>query len=176
MAGLRQETAITTLITGDDFNRDLFRTALSRFASGVTVVTGAHDGERTGMTVSAFSSISLEPHLVMIALTEGKATTELIRTSGWFVVNILAADQQPVSDGFAWRDVAERYEGIDWSYGPNDLPIIDGSLATLVCRVHDVHVGGDHLIFVGEAVAGRVADGEPLVYSQGRYRSLNPAD
>jgi flavin reductase (DIM6/NTAB) family NADH-FMN oxidoreductase RutF len=109
----------------------------------------------------------------MVSLTAEKPTTEAIRESGWFVVNILAADQQHVSDGFAWRDVAERYEGIDWSYGPNDLPVIDGSLATLVCSVRDIHLGGDHVIFVGEAVAGHVAEGEPLIYSQGRYRSLS---
>lgn len=165
---------ITSLISGDEFDRTVFRDALSRFASGVTVVTAAQDGQQFGMTVSAFCSISLDPHLVMIALTEDKETTVAIRETGWFVVNVLKADQQSVSDGFAWRDIDERFEGIAWSYGPDDLPIIDGNLATLVCSVDAIHQGGDHLIFVGKAVSGHVGEGDPLVYSQGRYRFLVP--
>jgi flavin reductase (DIM6/NTAB) family NADH-FMN oxidoreductase RutF len=138
------------------------------------VVTAAQDGRQFGMTVSAFCSISLDPHLVMVALTEDKETTGVIRETGRFVVNVLRADQHHVSDGFAWRDIDERYEGIPWSYGPDDLPIIDGNLATLVCSVSDIHQGGDHLIFIGEAVSGNVGEGDPLIYSQGRYRYLVP--
>lgn len=140
------------------------------------MVTTAKDGRQYGMTVSAFSSISLDPHLVMVALTEDKEPTVVIRETGWFVVNVLAADQQYVSDGFAWRDVADRFEGIDWSYGPHDLPMIDGSLATMVCSVDAIHQGGDHLIFIGKAESGSVTEGDPLIYSQGRYRFLVPED
>ena len=142
----------------------------------MTVVTAAQDGRQYGMTVSAFCSISLDPHLVMVALTEDKETTVVIRETGWFVVNVLTADQRAVSDGFAWRDIADRFEGIDWSYGPHDLPILGGNLATMVCSVDDIHQGGDHLIFVGKAVSGSVGEGDPLIYSQGRYRALVAED
>lgn len=150
----------------------MFRTALSRFASGVTVVTSARDGELVGMTVSAFSSISLDPHLVMVSLAEDKPTTRVVTGTGWFVVNVLRDDQRELSEGFAWRADLERFDGVDWSYGPHDLPILTGTLATLVCRVHHTTAGGDHVIIIGEAIAGRIDDGEPLVYSQGRYRVL----
>lgn len=176
MADPTRSFPISTLRSGDEFDRDVFRTALSRFASGVTIVGSLLDGEKRGMTVSAFSSIALEPQLVMVALTDSKDTARAVRSSGWFVVNVLRADQRHVADRFAWDDETERYDGVDWYAGPEGLPVLSDCLATFVCRVRSIHGGGDHLVIIGEAVAGEVDDGEPLIYSQGAYRRLAAED
>lgn len=155
-------------------NRETFRSVLGQFASGVTIVTSALDGEIGGMTVSAFSSVALEPHLVLVCLTIDKPTTKLVQEAGAFGVNILAAGQAEISNGFAFKDAPERFDGIEWSLGPEGMPLIAGSVAAMECSVVQSHVAGDHVVFIGEANAAWIHEVDPLVYAQGRYRSLAP--
>jgi len=153
-------------------DRETFRSTLSRFASGVTVVTSALGGDIGGMTVSAFCSVALEPHLVLVSLAVDKETTKLVAESAMLAVNILSAGQERLSERFAFVDHGERFDGVDWSRGVTGLPHLAGALAVLECRVTASLPAGDHVIYVGEVHAAWIADGEPLVYSQGAYRPL----
>ncbi len=152
-----------------------FRSILGRFASGVTVVTTELDGEIGGMTVSAFSSVALEPPLVLVCLTIDKPATKLVFRSGRFAVNILSSGQEQVSEDFAYLDPGERFDRWEWAPGPHGLPLLAGTLASLECRVVQRYEAGDHVIFVGEAIGGEIGDDEdPLIYTQGEYRRLTP--
>ncbi|NNC75205.1 MAG: flavin reductase, partial [Acidimicrobiia bacterium] len=142
---------------------EVFRSLVGSFAAGVTVVTSAHEGESCGMTVSAFSSVSMDPPLVLVCLTKGKPTTDLIEASRRFVVNILSADQREVSDQFAYLDAEERLFSVGYEPDANGLPVLDGALAHLACRVQRTEEAGDHLIFIAEVEAGDEAAGTPLV-------------
>lgn len=153
---------------------DEFRSILGRFASGVTVVTTELDGELGGMTVSAFSSVALEPPLVLVCLTVDKPVTRLVSRAGRFAVNILSADQEQLSEDFAYRDPAERFDGWEWAPGSDGLPLLAGTLASLECRVVQHHRAGDHVVFIGEALSGTLADpADPLVYTQGGYHRIS---
>lgn len=152
---------------------DLFRSLLGRFPSGVTVVTAARDGEIAGMTVSSFTSVSLEPPLVFVSLTMGKLTTKLVEESGWFAANVLSADQADLSERFAYADDADRFSGLEIETGAHGLPLLPDTVAGLECRVVQAHTAGDHLIFVAEVVTGRFAEVDPVVYLRGTYRRLD---
>ncbi|HEY5609825.1 MAG TPA: flavin reductase family protein, partial [Thermoanaerobaculia bacterium] len=148
-----------------------FRDALSRFASGVTVVTTAYDGHWHGLTVSAFSSLSLGPPLVLVCIEKSVKSHNAIARAEKFAVNILRADQEPISARFASR-AEDKFAGIATHTGMLGIPLIDGALANVECRLHETLAGGDHTIFVGEVVAAEVADGEPLLYFRSAYRHL----
>ena len=149
-----------------------FRQALGRFASGVTVVTCKSDrGNPCGLTVSAFSSLSLEPPLVLICI-DGRASVYAdLQEGSFFAVNVLAQDQESVSRRFASRD-ADRFKGIGYREGKTGAPLIDGALAYIECRVVHSYAGGDHTIFVGQVEASEVSDGKPLLYFRGGYSSI----
>jgi len=148
-----------------------FKQAMSRFASGVTIVTTADGSERYGLTVSAFCSLSLEPPLVLVCIDDRVKSREPIEKIGHFGVSILRADQDAISNRFASR-VEDKFEGVGTVDGSLGDPLIDGALARLECRLVDALPGGDHTIFVGEVIEARVEDGDPLVYSQGAYRRI----
>jgi flavin reductase (DIM6/NTAB) family NADH-FMN oxidoreductase RutF len=155
----------------------LFRTTLARFASGVTVITSTHGEDIAGTTVSAFSSLSLDPPLVLVCLDETSATRELIERSRVFAVNILARGQGELSDRFAKRRKEgdpHQFEGVGYDRAPTRSPILHGCHAFADCRVVAVHEGGDHRIYVGRVDTLGVDDGpsEPLVYHAGRLRPL----
>ncbi len=151
---------------------DEYRTILSRFASGVTVVT-ASDGERiSGMTVSAFSSVSLDPPLVLVCLSLGRSTTELVAAKGWYGVNVLSEDQAALSERFAFIDPLERFDGVTWAFGPNGTPLLEGTIGSLECRVTQTHAAGDHQVVIGEVVFAATSPGLPVVYTQRAYHAL----
>jgi flavin reductase (DIM6/NTAB) family NADH-FMN oxidoreductase RutF len=152
--------------------KDEFRTALSRFASGVTVVTTTDGhGKPFGMTVSAFSSLSLEPPLILICIDKKASGHGHFSPGSTFAVNILAEDQEEVSRRFASRDV-DRFNGIGYRSGTTGVPLLEGAIARIECRVTDIYAGGDHTIVVGELVATEVSDGKPLAYYRGGYAQL----
>src|SRR5260370_5682283 len=141
--------------------KDEFRTALGHFASGVTVVTTAgKDGVVRGMTVSAFSSLSLEPPLILICVEKRASIYEHLNEAGLFAVNILAEDQELISRRFATRDT-DRFDGIGYTTGATGSPILTGSLAFIECRVVNAYPGGAHTIFVGEFEAVGAPKGKP---------------
>lgn len=154
---------------------EAFRAALRRWVSGVTIVTARHRDSVHGMTVSAFSSVSLDPPLVLVCADKASNTLAVIDAGGVFAVNLLAADQQELSDRFASKEDEERrFEGLSCTQAATGAPILPGVLAALDCRVSAAHEAGDHVIYVGrvEAVVGGDGDGAPLVYCDGGYRSL----
>jgi len=154
----------------------LFRDAIGRFATGVTVMTTLHDGEPHGMTANAVSSVSLEPVLVLVCVDQGTEMCRLVRESGVFALSILAAEQRDVSERFAdpQRPLGdEMFAGIGTTTGVTGSPILTGTLAHLDCRVWAIHPGGDHDIVVGEVVGVGVDDGRTgaLTYFRSRYGS-----
>ncbi len=154
-----------------------FKRALGSWASGVTIVTSQHDGERLGMTVSAFSSVSLAPPLVLVCADKGSNTNALIQKSGSFTVNVLAAGQDALSNLFADKKrEAVRFDGLDCRTGATGCPRIPGVLAVLDCRVHEAVDAGDHWVYIGAVEAAEIAaDKQPLVYHRGAYKGLVPA-
>ncbi len=155
----------------DQISPDDFRAALSRWASGVTIVTAAGP---VGMTVSAFSSISLDPPLVSVALAKNAGTHDPVVAADGFAVHILEDDQQELSGRFA--GAADRFTDLPWDEGLFGAPLLHGGVARLVCARHAVVDGGDHTILLGRVVQVDVRAGEPLVYYRGAYRGLNSAD
>ena len=153
-------------------SKDEFRTALSRFISGVTVVTTLSNDDRpAGITVSAFSSVSLEPPLVLVCIDKRSSLHNHLSEGRHFAVNILADHQQHVSRRFASRD-ENRFEGAGYRCGLHGAPLLEDALAYIECRVVHVYPGGDHTIIVGEVESTSVADHKPLAYFRGDYGSL----
>lgn len=148
-----------------------FKQAMSHFASGVTVVTTEQDSRLYGMTVSAFSSLSLDPRLVLVCIEKNVKTHDVIASAGRFGVSILADGQQEISNRFASRSDT-KFEGVTVERRELGVPLIAGALCTLECRVHEQLPGGDHTIFIGEVVTAEVAEGQPLLYFRSRYQSL----
>lgn len=149
----------------------LFRNAMGKFATGVTVVTTEVDDEPHGMTANAFMSVSLTPKLVLISIGERARMLDKIKSSGKFAVNILAANQQEVSMLFAGQMKESHAIEFDWM---DELPVIKQALANITCKVHSQHVAGDHTLFIGEVSNVVLREGEPLAFFEGKYgRFLN---
>lgn len=151
-----------------------FRAALSRFASGVTILT-MRDAAGTdhGMTATAFSSLSLDPPLILICIARSASMFEPLTQAQRFAVNILSDDQQQVSRAFAAKD-SDRFGGFIFERGIGDVPILVGAHAHLECRVHARHEAGDHTIIVGEVEACATGEGSPLLYYRGTYGRFAP--
>jgi flavin reductase (DIM6/NTAB) family NADH-FMN oxidoreductase RutF len=149
-----------------------FRHALRCFAAGVTVVTTRDSGGRpSGLTASAFTSVSLDPPLVLVCVDHAAAAHPDFRARGWFAVNVLRREQEALSRRFALSG-SDKFEGIAWRAGAAGLPLIDGALANLECRIVAAHEAGDHTIFIGQVEAASTEAGGPLVYFHGRYHGL----
>ena len=150
-----------------------FKLAMSHFASGVTVVTTEHEGTLYGMTVASFASLSLNPPLVLICIEKNVKSHDAIASSGRFGVNILSAGQGEVSGRFASKEIEDRFAGVSHHAGPElGVPLLDGAICAIECRVHAQLPGGDHSIFVGEVMSVQTGEGEPLVYFRSGYRAL----
>ena len=160
-----------------DARPDEFRLVMGHFATGVSVVT-TFDGEKpAGITVNAFSSVSLEPPLVMVALDQRRFITPMVRATGRYAVSVLGADQQALSDCFAHAPARpgelgrEAFCGASWHPGQRGLPLIDGAIATLECTVVETFSAGDHDLFIGRVEAmEQLREGvAPLLYFRRRY-------
>ncbi|MCW2842343.1 MAG: Flavin reductase protein [Nocardioides sp.] len=149
-----------------------FRDVLGRFASGVTVVTATSGDEPVGMTCQSFSSVSLEPPLVLFVPARSSRAWPLIQRSGKFCVNFLGADQADVSNAMASRGV-DKFADVEWT--PSEAtgsPVLDGTLGYVDCTIHAVHEGGDHFVVIGRVLDLAVTDvEEPLLFFQGKYTS-----
>ena len=152
-------------ISSDDFKR-----ALGRWATGVTIVT-ARVGERVhGMTVSAFTEVSLDPPLVLVCAAKESNTLPVIQEGGVFAVNVLARDQDALSNKFASKkDEWQRFDGLECDTGETGAPLLRGTLATLDCRVVASHDHGDHVVLIGAVAEIRTSDRPPLLYFGGSY-------
>ncbi|MFG3441302.1 flavin reductase family protein [Nonomuraea sp. NPDC047897] len=148
------------------------REAFGQFATGVAVVTTVTpSGERAGVTVNSFSSVSLDPPLVLWCLSDRAPSAPVFLRAGQFAVNVLAAGQAELSRRFA-TPAPDKFAGVDVLATPAGLPVLAGALATFACRTVTVHDGGDHHIFVGRVEHYERSGGEPLVFHSGRYREL----
>lgn len=151
------------------------RRSMRAWTSGVTVVTASHAGEQHGMTVSSFTSIALEPPMIIISLQTGSRTHELVSQANAFAVTILAAGQQDLSDRFAGRapGTEDRLAGIETEFLSTGAPFIKGGLAYLDCRVTQAISVGANTLFLAEVVAARGnGEGKPLVYHDRQYYKL----
>lgn len=158
----------TLAISADDL-----KDAYARWATGVTIVT-ARAGDRVhGMTVSAFTEVSLDPALVLVCADRASNTHPLIAEGRVFAVNILARGQEALSDLFASKkDEERRFVDLDYQTGETGAPLLSGVIANLDCRLNAIHAAGDHVIYIGEVVDLRLAPGEPLLFYDRGYRGL----
>ena len=151
---------------------DAYRAVLGRFASGVTVVTARDEqGRDHGMTVTAFSSVSLSPPLIMVCIGHDASLRPVIDHCQHFAVSILSSSQEALSRRFA--AVGNRFEGIGFARGElGGDALLDGALACLECRIVARHEAGDHTIVVGEVESADNRDDRPLLYYRGGYAQL----
>ena len=151
------------------------RLSMRAWVSGVTVVTASHAGERHGMTVSSFTSVALEPPLIIISLQTASRTHQLVSQANAFAVTILAEDQRELSERFAGRlgDAEDRLAGVETETLVTDAPFLKGGLAYLDCRVIQSIPLGTNTLFLAEVVAARGnGTGQPLVYHDRQYHKL----
>jgi flavin reductase (DIM6/NTAB) family NADH-FMN oxidoreductase RutF len=151
---------------------DDFRQVLSHFASGVTIVTTSDSEQRpTGLTASAFCSVSLDPPLILICVDHKSQSYPHLRESGRFAINILHQGHEQLSRRFASSRL-DKFDGVPFTVGALGVPLIDAALAYLECRTVSAHVEGDHTIFVGRVESVGIGEGDPLLYYRGRYHRL----
>lgn len=156
-------------IVAERFDRRDFRRALGQFATGVTVVTArTADGRKLGVTVNSFSSVSLNPPLILWSLSRQAVSFSDFTSITHFAVNVLEAKQHHLSRQFS-TPVQDKYAGIDFVEGKAGVPILSGSIGHFMCRKVKQYDGGDHVIFLAEVEEYKYSDGEPLVFHSGRY-------
>jgi flavin reductase (DIM6/NTAB) family NADH-FMN oxidoreductase RutF len=152
------------------------RHAMRAWTTGVAVVTAQHDGHRYGMTVNSFTSISLDPPLISVALRQLTHTHDLVEKSGEFSITILASHQKELSDRFAGRhvEIPDRFEGVRTETLLIDAPLLRDGIASFNCRVMQAIPVGENTLFVAEVIAARgEGEGRPLVYHNRVYWKLN---
>ncbi len=149
-----------------------FRDALSNFATGVAVATVlAADGTPHGLTVSSFTSVSVEPPLILVCIDYNCTFIEHFRASTNLAVNVLNEAQREISITFAEKPEG-RFEGVDWFTSVTGAPLLPDCLATIECNVSSIIEAGDHAVFLAEVVSALSNGGRPLLYFNRDYRSL----
>ncbi|MDH4120475.1 MAG: flavin reductase family protein [Deltaproteobacteria bacterium] len=150
-----------------------FKKALAQYPSGVTVITTrSPSGELTGLTVSAFCSLSLNPPLVLFCLAQHSYNYLLFQEAEGFAVHFLERSQEALSNLFA-KAGEDKFDQVSWRSGLRDIPLLEDVVQVLECRITARYPGGDHTIVVGEVEAAHAHKGHPLVYAQGKYRGLH---
>jgi flavin reductase (DIM6/NTAB) family NADH-FMN oxidoreductase RutF len=153
-------------------DKQQFRRICGKFASGITVATLLDPaGAPHGMTANSFTSVSMTPPLVLVCVDHRARILEYFRASQHFGINILSANQRPISDRFAGSGY-DRFEGVEWYPGQTGVPLLPDVLATIECSRTNVVTAGDHDIVIGEVLHANCQDGEPLVFYSSQYRSL----
>jgi flavin reductase (DIM6/NTAB) family NADH-FMN oxidoreductase RutF len=154
----------------------VFRQALGRFATGVTVVTAERaPGQVHGMTANSFTAVSLDPLLVLVCVDKQARMLAVLERTQRLGVSVLKDSQRAISEFFALPEqdpAAERALGIRFHWTPSGIPVLAEALVQLTCRVASSHVAGDHTIFLAEVDAAEVFEGEPLLFFRGAYRGI----
>lgn len=153
-------------LPGPDAER-AFRSALGAFATGVTVITTEGEIGQIGITANSFSSVSLDPALVLWSVAKGSRRHSAFTDGGAFVIHVMARDQDDIATGFS-RD-AQAFDGISHQLNEENVAVIDGCLAAFECVTEALHDAGDHTIVVGRVLRFSQNSGEPLLFSQGKY-------
>ncbi|WP_163932698.1 flavin reductase family protein [Paraferrimonas sp. SM1919] len=148
-----------------------FRSALGKFATGVTVITCHHNGEDIGMTASSFNSVSLDPALVLWSIDKRAHSLSAFKAAEHFVVHVLGEEQMDLSNKFASRG-EDKFAGLDVARGINHAPMLNQYLARFECTTEHLYEGGDHLIVVGRVQAFATGEGKPLLFQGGSYQKL----
>jgi flavin reductase (DIM6/NTAB) family NADH-FMN oxidoreductase RutF len=158
------------------FDERRFRDALGAFPTGVAIVTGTTEtGERVGMTVSSFNSVSIAPPLVLFSVARRARSFAALTRMARYAVNILSQEQEELSNRFA-RPIADKWAGLLVLDGTTGVPLLPNALAAFECENHARYDGGDHEIFLGRVVALRLSPHKlepPLIFFGGRYRRLD---
>lgn len=160
-------------VAGDESDPELsgrkFRDVLGRFCTGVTVVTSMSNGHPVGMTCQSFSSVSLDPPLVLFCPAKSSRAWPQMQRAGFFCVNLLSHDQLALSDGFA-RTGADKFAGVPWRPSATGAPLLEGVLGWVDCTIYAVHEAGDHYVVIGRVMDLGVEDApHPLLFYRGRY-------
>jgi len=168
----KQPRSATEFRAGSDART--LRDAMGCFATGVTIVTAIGPGEMpVGLTANSFTSVSLDPPLLLVCIANSAGTAPILRNADHFGVNVLQTGQQPASNRFAGKG-EDRFAATAWGPGETGAPLLDGSLVSFECKRHAVHEGGDHFLLVGEVVRAQFEPRrDPLLYFRGKYRRLH---
>ena len=163
----------------DDHSAAAFKQVLGRFPTGVTVVAAAVDGTVRGMTANAFTSVSLDPPMVLVCIDRDTGMHDFITDAGAFTVSLLARGQGDTATWFASPHRPEgsaQFNDVAWYPSPvSEAPVVEGAMGYVDCRLAHAYEGGDHTIFVGDVVAlEATGPPDPLVWYQGAYRELQP--
>lgn len=155
------------------FDARAFRKAVGHFATGVTVMTASADGVRTGVTANSFSSLSLDPPLVLWSIVKTSNSFPVFEAASHFAVNILAHDQIQLSQQFA-KPAADKFTDVDLRIGAGGCLILPGVCAVIQCARQNIVDGGDHWILIGRVCSFETTDHEPLLYHRGNYSLSRP--
>ena len=163
----------TPLVPGDDPEAEessrKFRDVLGRFCTGVTVVTSVSNGRPVGMTCQSFSSVSLDPPLVLFCPSKSSHAWPQMQRAGFFCVNLLSHDQLDLSNTFAKKGV-DKFAGVSWRSSATGAPLLDGVLGWVDCTIYAVHEAGDHYVVIGRVMDLGVEEApHPLLFYRGRY-------
>ena len=151
-----------------------FRDTVGCFATGITIITTIEaDGSPIGLTANSFTSLSLDPPMVLFCLDHNVASFDAFKTDGHFAVNVLSTEQKDLSNRFA-KSGAEKWDGVTFDTWDTGSPILPGCVASMECKVSSISEGGDHVIVIGEVLRMEraPADVMPLLYFRGRYSNL----
>jgi flavin reductase (DIM6/NTAB) family NADH-FMN oxidoreductase RutF len=158
------------------FDGARFKDAMSRFTTGVTIVSGVEDGEPVGFTCQSFVSLSIDPPYVAVAPARTSTSWPRIARTGSFCVNVLSEAQEELCRGFAVSG-GPKFDGVDWHPAPHTgSPVIDGCLAWVDCRLELVHDAGDHELILGRVVDLGVGAGEPLLFFRSHFTTVSHDD
>lgn len=154
-------------------NDRVFRDAMGKFATGITIVTTEYKQEIVGMTVNAFMSVSLDPKLIAVSIGDAASMYDTLQKTNKFGVSILTEDQKEISMFFA----KQTKEDPNINYiTQNEVPVIKNSLVTISCKVKDMVKAGDHMIFIAEVTDLTINEGKPILYASGDYCTLQQSE
>ena len=158
------------------FDSTTFRKALGHFPTGVAIVTTrSSDGRPVGLTINSFSSLSLDPPLVMWSLANRSASLSIFNECNYFAINVISQAQTDAALGFANPNVKDKFALVSHADGQEGVPLIDDCVATFVCENYRQYEGGDHTIFIGKVVRhNAITEQEPAVFHRGQFTRLNP--
>lgn len=160
------------MLNSSEIDSKALRNAFGSFATGVTIVTTkGRDGNDYGLTANSFTSVSLDPPMLLWCHAEKASSFDVFRQVEYFAVHVLAADQQDISHRFATKG-ADKFSGVGIEYGPNDIPLLTYCVARFVCKTIYEYAGGDHIIHVGKILDFSENDMEPLIFHKGKYTKL----
>ena len=153
-------------------DKNELRRIMGHFATGVTVITTiSNESAPYGLTANAFMSVSLEPPLLLISVDKKAESYPFFEQSKVFTINILRDDQEGLSRRFAVSG-GNKFEGVAYHRGANNVPILEDTLAHIECRVYAAYDGGDHTLYLGQIVEAETREGRPLLFYRGGYRAF----